>query len=116
MGRQGSFKDPLVRHPAISQRHLDSSFPQPAFLNFSRPMYSRLSHLARHFSRPLPGYAHYSASTPASINRVMTSSSADDRNSRTIHTAACLIIGDEVLGGKVCTFKGSQNLSGNRGN
>jgi hypothetical protein len=31
----------------------------------------------------------------------MTSSTADERNSRTIHTAACLIIGDEVLGGKV---------------
>jgi hypothetical protein len=30
-----------------------------------------------------------------------SSSSAEDRNSRTIHTAACLIIGDEVLGGKV---------------
>jgi len=33
----------------------------------------------------------------------MTSSSSSnvaDRNSRTIHTAACLIIGDEVLGGK----------------
>lgn len=29
------------------------------------------------------------------------SASADERNSRTIHTAACLIIGDEVLGGKV---------------
>ena len=25
----------------------------------------------------------------------------DERNSRTVHTAACLIIGDEVLGGKV---------------
>lgn len=31
----------------------------------------------------------------------MTSSSVGDRNSRTINTAACLIIGDEVLGGKV---------------
>jgi hypothetical protein len=32
----------------------------------------------------------------------MTSSTtADERNTRTIHTAACLIIGDEVLGGKV---------------
>jgi len=31
----------------------------------------------------------------------MTSSStADERSTRTIHTAACLIIGDEVLGGK----------------
>jgi len=29
-----------------------------------------------------------------------SSSSADERNTRTIHTAACLIIGDEVLGGK----------------
>lgn len=27
--------------------------------------------------------------------------SPDERQSRTIHTAACLIIGDEVLGGKV---------------
>jgi hypothetical protein len=31
----------------------------------------------------------------------MAPSTADERNSRTIHTAACLIIGDEVLGGKV---------------
>jgi hypothetical protein len=38
----------------------------------------------------------------------MTSSStADERNSRTIHTAACLIIGDEVLGGKVSFLGGS---------
>lgn len=27
--------------------------------------------------------------------------SADERNARAIQTAACLIIGDEVLGGKV---------------
>jgi hypothetical protein len=40
----------------------------------------------------------------------MTSSStADERNSRTIHTAACLIIGDEVLGGKA-SFLGVQIL------
>lgn len=32
------------------------------------------------------------------------SASAEERNSRTIHTAACLIIGDEVLGGKVCSI------------
>jgi hypothetical protein len=36
----------------------------------------------------------------------MTSSTADERNSRTIHTAACLIIGDEVLGGKVSFLNG----------
>jgi len=63
-------------------------------------MFSRLSQVARHLSRPLPNYAHTSA---AAFSGRMTSPSAaaDERNSRTIHTAACLIIGDEVLGGKV---------------
>lgn len=62
----------------------------------------RLSQLAKHLSRPLPNYLHTSAA--AASSRVMTSSPSatpDERNSRTIHTAACLIIGDEVLGGKV---------------
>ncbi|KAE9371626.1 Molybdopterin binding protein [Stipitochalara longipes BDJ] len=65
-------------------------------------MFSRLSQLARHLSRPLPNYAHTSAAAASSVTRgVMTSlSTADERNSKTIHTAACLIIGDEVLGGK----------------
>ncbi|KAF7915090.1 hypothetical protein EAE99_010286 [Botrytis elliptica] len=64
-------------------------------------MFSRFSQLARHLSRPLPNYAHNSAAAYTFSNKVMTSSvSADERNSRTIHTAACLIIGDEVLGGK----------------
>ncbi|KAI1102206.1 molybdopterin binding domain-containing protein [Jackrogersella minutella] len=67
-------------------------------------MISRLSQLARHLSRPRPALGH----TPAAsllgsrssglASRIMAS--ADERNSRTIHTAACLIIGDEVLGGK----------------
>ncbi|TVY51735.1 Uncharacterized protein LSUE1_G009665, partial [Lachnellula suecica] len=62
-------------------------------------MFSRISQLARHLSKPLPNYAHNSA---AAANRIMTSSSssAEERNTRTVHTAACLIIGDEVLGGK----------------
>ncbi|KAH9211314.1 MoaB/Mog domain-containing protein, partial [Leptodontidium sp. 2 PMI_412] len=71
-------------------------------------MFSRLSQLTRHLSRPLPNYAHTSAAALSSkASRIMTSSSAsaaaataDERNSRMIHTAACLIIGDEVLGGK----------------
>jgi hypothetical protein len=69
-------------------------------------MFSRFSQLARHLSRPLPNYAHNSAAAVSSAaSRVMTSSStADERNSRMIHTAACLIIGDEVLGGKVCSL------------
>merc|ERR1712225_35131 len=73
---------------------------------YLQPMFSRLSQLARHFSRPLPNYAHNSAAALSSkTSRIMTSSSAaaataDERNSRMIHTAACLIIWDEVLGGK----------------
>ncbi|TVY89379.1 Uncharacterized protein LAWI1_G002995 [Lachnellula willkommii] len=64
-------------------------------------MFSRLSQVARHLSRPLPNYAHNSAAAiTSSARRIMTSSTVADRNSRTIHTAACLIIGDEVLGGK----------------
>ncbi|PBP25557.1 Molybdopterin binding protein [Diplocarpon rosae] len=65
-------------------------------------MFSRLSQVTRYFSRPLPNFAHSSAAAGiASFTRIMTSSSVNERNTRTIHTAACLIIGDEVLGGKV---------------
>jgi hypothetical protein len=72
-------------------------------------MFSRFSQLARHISRPLPNYAHTSAAAASTAARgVMTSSStADERNSRTIHTAACLIIGDEVLGGKASLLERS---------
>ena len=78
-------------------------------------MFSRLSQVARHLSRPLPNLAHSSsaaAANPAAARRtgvtsssIMTTgtASADDRGARKIHTAACLIIGDEVLGGKVWT-------------
>lgn len=31
----------------------------------------------------------------------MSSSAADDRSRRMINTAGCIIIGDEILGGKV---------------
>jgi len=63
-------------------------------------MFSRISQVARHLSRPLPNYTHNSAAGTFA-SRIMTSSTADERNTRMIHTAACLIIGDEVLGGKV---------------
>ncbi|KAK3390842.1 MoaB/Mog domain-containing protein [Podospora didyma] len=63
-------------------------------------MFSRLSQVARHLSRPLP----YSATTflrkTLLANASMAAKTADERASRAIHTAACLIIGDEVLGGK----------------
>lgn len=66
-------------------------------------MYSRLNQLARHFSRPLPNYLHNSAARSGLL--ATTSSTMADSNGksgkRMINTAACLIIGDEVLGGKV---------------
>lgn len=79
-------------------------------------MFGRVNQLVRHLSRPLPNYAHRSAAASPSQHNpswrfpTMTSSPAQPpstakalKNSeRTIHTAACLIIGDEVLGGKVC--------------
>lgn len=65
-------------------------------------MFARLSQLGRHLSRPLPNYAHNSAaSLRAPVASTIMTSSAEDRTNRMIHTAACLIIGDEVLGGKV---------------
>ncbi len=60
-------------------------------------MFGRFNQLVRHLSRPLPNYAHRSA---AAISSTMTSSS-NDLGKRMINTAGCIIIGDEVLGGKV---------------
>ena len=62
-------------------------------------MFSRINQLARHFSRPLPNYLHNSASRPGLS--ITSRAMAEARNKRMINTAACLIIGDEVLGGKV---------------
>lgn len=68
-------------------------------------MFARLSQLARHLSRPVPNFTHTSAvASTAGLARsgiMASSASAEERNTRAIHTAACLIIGDEVLGGKV---------------
>lgn len=64
-------------------------------------MFSRLSQIARHLSRPLPNYVHHSAAATTSI---MTSSlpirGGKEQQKSMIHTAGCIIIGDEVLGGK----------------
>lgn len=71
-------------------------------------MFARLNQVARHLSRPLPNYLHQSAA--AAIASPMSSITgikmAEANGKRTINTAACLIIGDEVLGGKVglCVF------------
>ena len=67
-------------------------------------MFARLSQLNRHLSRSLPNYAHFSAAAPRANlgTRIMTSVTAEEKSKRMIHTAGCIIIGDEVLGGKVC--------------
>ncbi|KAL5379246.1 hypothetical protein DPSP01_008521 [Paraphaeosphaeria sporulosa] len=57
-------------------------------------MFSRLGQIARHLSRPVPNHAHRAAYTSS----IMAATSAQKKG--LIHTAACLIIGDEVLGGK----------------
>lgn len=59
-------------------------------------MFSRLSQVTRHLSAPAA-----SLTAGRAVFGKMATASADERNTRTIHTAACLIIGDEVLGGKV---------------
>ena len=66
-------------------------------------MFARLNQLARHLSRPLPNYAHRSAAASRANfgPAIMSSAAAEDRSKRMIHTAGCIIIGDEVLGGKV---------------
>jgi len=62
-------------------------------------MFNRLSQVTRHLTRPLqPNFAQ-----PA-IRGSLTSSFSGNmaqQQKGLIHTAACLIIGDEVLGGKV---------------
>lgn len=74
-------------------------------------MFARLNQLSRHLSRPLPNYLHNSAASAAARPNTMSlsaaSAAASERSKRTINTAACLIIGDEVLGGKVCHNKSS---------
>ena len=79
--------------------HLISLSPVPFPLGLKElSMFSRLNQLARHLTRPLPNYGHHSA---ASISRTALPSFMADTK-RLIHTAGCIIIGDEVLGGKAC--------------
>ena len=64
-------------------------------------MLARLNLAARHLSRALPNPA---VASPARRPSIASSAAANSMTGQTslIHTAACLIIGDEVLGGKVC--------------
>lgn len=67
-------------------------------------MLARLSQITRHLSLASPSLARHSGR--AAFGR-MAAATVSERNSRPINTAACLIIGDEVLGGKVCTLPAS---------
>ncbi|KAI0525858.1 molybdopterin binding domain-containing protein [Xylaria bambusicola] len=77
--------------------------------HYSSRMNSRLSQLARHFPRSQANIGYTPVittprpsikSTASRIIMASTPNPAIGGNPRTIHTAACLIIGDEVLGGK----------------
>lgn len=59
-------------------------------------MLARLSQVARHL-----GATATPSTRPALSKMASASAAASERGRRTIQTAACLIIGDEVLGGKV---------------
>lgn len=63
-------------------------------------MFSRFSRTAR----PLSIQAPISLAGAQWGAGIMASSTAQQNFARTIQTAACLIIGDEVLGGKVCSL------------
>ncbi|KFH44044.1 hypothetical protein ACRE_052090 [Hapsidospora chrysogenum ATCC 11550] len=58
-------------------------------------MFSRLSQVTRHLSP-----SSLAQAARASAPGMTMATAVDERRTRTIHTAACLIIGDEVLGGK----------------
>ncbi|WQF86040.1 Putative MoaB/Mog domain-containing protein [Colletotrichum destructivum] len=64
-------------------------------------MFARLTQLSRHIPSAQTLTQAVKPAFPLSgLARARIMVSADERNTRTIHTAACLIIGDEVLGGK----------------
>ncbi len=92
-------------HTSLKPRNISDATSTALDLFTTDSMFSRLSQVARHLSRPLPNVAHASAATLRSTmaNTMATGTTgitAAERARRQIHTAACLIIGDEVLGGK----------------
>ncbi|CAI6342092.1 unnamed protein product [Periconia digitata] len=61
-------------------------------------MFSRLTQVAKHLSRPNRSAAFLPPPSTLVTSSIMAS--ATPQQKALIHTAACLIIGDEVLGGK----------------
>ncbi|VBB74040.1 Putative molybdopterin binding domain protein [Podospora comata] len=69
-------------------------------------MFSRLNQVARHLLRPMPNYGHTSAAASSVSKRSLSdyrysSLDASERQKKNIVTGACLIIGNEILNGKV---------------
>lgn len=70
-------------------------------------MISRISQVARHLAAAPTSIASaliLTSNARPHLRSIAAMSSAAERQRRTIQTAACLIIGDEVLGGKVRLF------------
>lgn len=72
-------------------------------------MFSRISQLSRHLSSPTSNFSQSAAPTITKSAPVLTAMSFPlpkfyENKNKKIQTAACLVIGDEVLGGKVYLF------------
>ena len=92
--------------PHFSLIHTPSLYSS-LILRLPTSMFGRLSQLTRHLSRPALSFSPAATSplSSSSLSPLRTPSTmtlpAIANATKTIHTAACLIIGDEVLGGKV---------------
>lgn len=95
----------ILHHHLLPPSSNATRYNHLLFIPTRPPMFARLNQLARHFSRSLPNYLHTSAAaaaaTAATSPPSLRAAMAHERNIKPIHTAACLVIGDEVLGGKV---------------
>lgn len=89
---------------------LSPTLSHPSAL-YSLFMLSRLNLITRHFPRSF-GLSRPTASTPFLVPRPGPSAMTSATNAKPIHTAACLIIGDEVLGGKVRASLAFRKTSG----
>lgn len=92
----------------ISLFTLSFSPSLPLIPDLPTSMFGRLSQLTRHLSRPALSFSPaatspLSSSSLSPLRRTPSTMTAPAivNATKTIHTAACLIIGDEVLGGKV---------------
>lgn len=114
----GLHKDPLSSIAASLLQTASSPFLACLLASGLIPcqsMFARLSQLSRHLYRPstfVPAATNPLSSSFSPLRPSTMTSPAIVNATKTIHTAACLIIGDEVLGGKVSSNMG---VKGHRG-